>query len=204
MVRDCLRWKARYLATSILSFDRAASIRRVRPQRDVKQLKRRVDTQLPFVNSSSRSGRELILDTSVYVNVLQAKLPSEIRQILGTRVINHSTVACSELAYLFGALDPGHLDTTKVLVKLSQTLDGIPPHRLTTPSPRACLEAGMLAGLTARLTAQLRTMALLNDALLFLQAAELGYDLLTANIREFDWFDQLLPGSGLLLYRQLD
>jgi hypothetical protein len=37
--------------------------------------------------------------------------------------------------------------------------------------------------------------------LLFLHAAETGCDLLTGNIRDFDWFDQLVPGTGLLFYR---
>jgi hypothetical protein len=42
---------------------------------------------------------------------------------------------------------------------------------------------------------------LLNDAALFLQARETGCALLTGNITDFDFFDQVLPGSGLLLYR---
>jgi len=59
----------------------------------------------------------------------------------------------------------------------------------------------MLAGLVTRMTGQPNTVMLLNDALLFLQAAEAGCDLLTGNVRDFDWFDQLLPGTGVLLYR---
>jgi hypothetical protein len=59
----------------------------------------------------------------------------------------------------------------------------------------------MLAGLVTRLTRQRKTGALLNDAMLFLQAAEMGCDMLTANISDFDVFDQLLPGTGLLLYQ---
>ncbi len=59
----------------------------------------------------------------------------------------------------------------------------------------------MLAGLVTRLTGQRNSLALLNDATLFLQAAEMGYDLLTGNVTDFDWFDQLLPGTGVLFYR---
>jgi len=37
--------------------------------------------------------------------------------------------------------------------------------------------------------------------MLFLQASEMGYDLLTANVSDFDLFDQLVPGTGVLLYQ---
>jgi predicted nucleic acid-binding protein len=147
------------------------------------------------------AGRELLLDTCVYIDVLQGRTPIEVDQLLQTRIINHSTVALSELTHLLGALDPAHPRTANVLKTLGRTIDDIPPHRLTAPSTRACGEAGMLAGLVARLTGQPNTVALLNDALLFLHAAEAGCDLLTGNVRDFDRFDQLLPGSGVLLYR---
>ena len=61
----------------------------------------------------------------------------------------------------------------------------------------------MLAGLVTRLTGQRKSIALLNDAMLFLQAAEMGCDLLTANVSDFDFFDQLLPGTGVLLYQAI-
>jgi hypothetical protein len=72
---------------------------------------------------------------------------------------------------------------------------------LTAPPTRAFGEAGMLAGLVARIGGRRGGADLLNDALLFLQAREMGCALLTANIGDFDLFDQALPGSGLLLYR---
>lgn len=163
---------------------------------------RRADADLPFVTDrTTLAGRELLLDTSVYVDVLQGRTPTAVDRLLQTRIINHSTVALSELTHLLGALDPAHPRTAGVLKALGQTIDDIPPHRLTQPSTRACGEAGMLTGLATRLTGQANGMVLLNDALLFLHAAEAGCALLTGNIRDFDWFDQLLPGTGVLLYR---
>jgi hypothetical protein len=49
-------------------------------------------------------------------------------------------------------------------------------------------EVGILAGLAARLAGveSERKQALLNDAMLYLQAIEQGQILLTRNIREFD------------------
>jgi predicted nucleic acid-binding protein len=185
-----------------LSFDRRESLRRIKPQRRGSPLTRRADADLPFVtDQTTLPGRELLLDTSVYVDVLQGRTPTAVDRLLQTRIINHSTVALSELTHLLGALDPAHSRTTGVLKALGQTIDDIPPHRLTQPTTRACGEAGMLAGLATRLTGQANSMALLNDALLFLHAAEAGCALLTGNVRDFDWFDQLLPGTRVLLYR---
>jgi len=60
----------------------------------------------------------------------------------------------------------------------------------------------MLAGLAARLSGAGpgREQALLNDATLYLQAVENGQTVLTRNIREFDWFDQLFPCDRVLFY----
>ncbi len=183
-----------------MSFDRRVSVRRIKPQRRAPRLNRRNDSDLPFVTGHMPAGRELLLDTCVYIDVLQGRSSIEVDQLLQTRIVNHSTVAVSELTFPFGALDPAVPGTAIALKRLGETLDDIPAHRLTAPSTRAYAEAGMLAGLVTRLTGQSHSLSLLNDALLFLQAAESGCDLLTRNIRDFDWFDQLLPGTGVLLY----
>lgn len=117
------------------------------------------------------------------------------------RIVNHSTVVLTELTHLFGRLDPNHSGTRRTLSAVGDAIDDIPTHRLTPPSSRTCGEAGMLAGMAARLGGRPSGLELLNDALLFLQAREMGCAILTANIVDFDLFDQLLPGSGLLLYR---
>jgi hypothetical protein len=137
----------------------------------------------------------------VYIDVLQGKTPLEVDRMLETRIVNHSTVALAELTNLIGKLDPVHPGTAGALKPLGQTIDDMPAHRLTAPSIRACGESGMLAGLVTRLSGQRKSIAILNDATLFLQAAEMGCDLLTANVSDFDFFDQLLPGTGVLLYQ---
>ena len=185
-----------------MTFDRRASIRRIKPQRRTLALFRRANADLRFVSGQPLVGRELLLDTCVYIDVLQGKTPLEVDRILETRIANHSTVALAELSHLLGALDPTHPGTAGALKPLGQTIDDMPPHRLTAPSIRACGEAGMLAGLVTRLTGQRKSIALLNDAMLFLQAAEMGCDLLTTNVSDFDFFDQPFSGTGLLLYQR--
>jgi predicted nucleic acid-binding protein len=184
-----------------LNFDRRTSLRRIKPQRRAAALCRREASDLPLVPGQPPAGRELLLDTCVYIDVLQGRTPAEVDRLLQMRIVNHSTTALSELTHLYGALDPEHSGTSSILRILGQTIDDIPMHRLTTPSARAYAEAGMLAGLVTRLTGQQKTVSLLNDALLFLHAAETGCALLSRNVRDFDWFDQVLPGSSLLLYR---
>jgi predicted nucleic acid-binding protein len=183
-----------------LGFDRAGSLRRIKPQRKSGPLARRPDIALPWVGAPG-PGAELLLDTCVYLDVLQGKTPFQVDDLLRLRIVNHSTVALTELTHLFGRLDPGHPSTRKTLSAVGQVIDDIPAHRLTPPSTRTSGEAGMLAGMTARLGGRPAGLGLQNDALLFLQAREMGCAIVTANVADFDLFDQLLPGSGLLLYR---
>lgn len=185
-----------------MGFDRPGSLRRIKPQRKSGPLVRRPDAALPWVGAPA-PGAELLLDTCVYLDVLQGKTPVEVDDLLRLRIVNHSTVALTELTHLFGRLDPNHSGTRRTLSSIGDVIDDIPAHRLTPPSTRTSGEAGMLAGMVTRLSGRPAGLELLNDALLFLQAREMGYAILTANVVDFDLFDQLLPGSGLLLYRTL-
>jgi len=64
---------------------------------------------------------------------------------------------------------------------------------------------GILAGLIARLSTveSGREQALLNDAALYLQAVDNGQKVLTRNVRDFDWFDQLFPCDRVLFYSRI-
>ncbi len=183
-----------------MGFERTKSLRRIKPQRKTNALARRTDADLPWVGRPG-PGAELLLDTCVYLDVLQGKTPAEVDEFLQLRIVNHSTIALAELTHLFGRLDPSHRGTRSVLSAMSGVIDDIPAHRLSAPPARAFGEAGMLAGLVTRLGDRAGGADLLNDALLFLQAREMGCALLTANLSDFDLFDQVVPGSGLLLYR---
>jgi len=185
-----------------LGFERAKSLRRIEPQRKTGPLARRTEADLPWAPRPG-PGAELLLDTCVYLDVLQGKTPAEVDELLQLRIVNHSTIAQSELTHLFGRLDPNHSGMRSVLSAMSGVIDDIPAHRLTAPPARAFGEAGMLDGLVTRLGGRAGGADLLTDALLFLQAREMGCALLTANLSDFDLFDQVLPGSGLLLYRTL-
>ena len=147
-----------------------------------------------------------MLDTCVYIDVVQGRTSPEVDETLSTRITNHSTICLAELTHLFGRLDPRHPETTSTLTKLGHAMNRIPAHRLTRPSTRVFGDAGMLSGLVARLSGyeQARRRALLNDAILYLHALERGCVVLTRNLREFDLFDQLLPRGRVLFYDRTD
>lgn len=185
-----------------MSFDVARALRRIKPQRRGGVFRRRSTEFLPFLESAVSANAELMLDTCVYVDVLRGRTPTSVDDMLGTRIINHSTICLAELTYLFGRLDPGDARTKSVLDKIRFAIADIPSHRLSSPSESVMGEAGMLAGLVARLGSFDRSEQplLLNDAALYLQALERGWIVLTRNLRDYDAFDQLLPAGRVLFY----
>jgi predicted nucleic acid-binding protein len=187
-----------------LSFDVAASLRRLKPQKRTASLSRRADADLTFVDSVPSAGPGLLLDTSVYIDALQKRLPAEVKALLSVRLIHHSSVAVAELSYPFGRLDPTHADTAEALAQIQSVIGDIPSHRLAGPSVESVVEAGIVTGVIARLRGLSKAdrQPLFNDACLFLQALESGLHLLTRNIADMDFIQQLVPAGRILLYRQ--
>jgi predicted nucleic acid-binding protein len=83
-------------------------------------------------------------------------------------------------------------------------IDDIPRHRLDDAiSAGVILEAGILFGPVFRLGGFLpgQEVAALNDATIYLHALEHGYTVLTRNIRDFDFMNQIVPPGRVLFYR---
>ncbi|OCC03185.1 hypothetical protein BA190_19560 [Labrys sp. WJW] len=187
-----------------MNFELARALRRVKPQRVAGTIRRRPLADLPSVMTPISAGTELLIDSCVYIDVLQGHTPVSVDDLLSARIINHSTICLAELTHLFGRLDPKHPAARNVLREIRYTIEGIPDHRLSCPSHTAIGEAGMLASLVARLSGvdNRANQSLLNDAGLYLQAVENGWTVLTSNIRDFDYFDQLLPADRVLFYEK--
>jgi len=187
-----------------LAFDLAATLRRLKPAKRVAPLTRRADNELQFVGETIVSGPGLLLDTSVYIDVLQGRAPRAVKDLLLAREVNHSSVALAELVHLFGRLDPSHKDTASVLAPIGAAIAEIRPHRLTAPTIQALAEAGIVTGMIARLTdlPKVDRQPMLNDATMFMQALENGFTMLTRNISDMDFIEQLAPVGRVLFYRQ--
>jgi predicted nucleic acid-binding protein len=187
-------------------FDLRRSLRRIKPHRFTGSIRRRPKAELPFVPDLPTAGGELLLDTCVYIDVLQGNTPAAVDGLLRLRTLNHLAVCVAELTHGFGRLDPRHPGTDGVLRTIAEAVDAIPPHRLETARADVVIEAGILAGLVFRLCGLQtgREVAALNDAILYLHAMANGQTVLTRNVREFDVMHQILPEGRILFYDRID
>lgn len=188
-----------------MAFDLERSLRALKPEKRTKPLERRADVALRWADDELPIGRPLLLDTCVYLDVLQGRSPDAVDALIAHRICHHSAVCLAELTHVFGRLDPGHAGTGAVLRAVRETIEDMPSHRLHAPDVAVWGQAGILAGELARL-ADLpknagRERRFLADALVFLQAGALGAAVLTANLRDFDLLAQLVPGIDVLFYR---
>jgi hypothetical protein len=109
------------------------------------------------------------------------------------------------MAALAGLLDPARKDTASVIAQVAASIELRPEHRILTPDRDTWREAGILAGLLARLQRYGKTeqRKALNDALIFVTAARHGCVVLTRNIKEFDLLMQLDAKGQTVFYDTL-
>jgi predicted nucleic acid-binding protein len=183
------------------------SERALKPQQASGRLTARAGTALRWAVDEPRAGTPLLLDTTVYIDTLQGRIPSAVDDLLRYRNIFHSAVCLAELTHAFGRLDPANPATKAALAAIAGTIENdIPRHRLFEPDTDSWGKAGMLAGKALRLAripaGQGQERKLLNDSLIYLQARKVGAAILTRNIRDFDLLEQLVPSGVAIFYRQ--
>jgi hypothetical protein len=188
-----------------LAFDLRLTLRSLKPQKHSANLERRPDAELAWAADAAPVGGALLLDTSVYLDVLQGRTPQAVDDLLTYRLCHHSAVCLAELTHVFGRLDPAHPTTKSVLKAVGETIEDIPAHRLHSPDASVWGQAGIVAGLLFRLSGlpkgEGHERRFLNDALIFHQAGLLGAAVLTGNIRDFDILGQLVPSGRVIFYR---
>jgi hypothetical protein len=189
-----------------LPFDLQGTLRRLKPHKRLERLTRRANSELAWASDQPLIGNPLLLDTCVYLDVLQGRTPEAVDELLTYRVCHHSAVCLAELTHVFGRLDPAHPSTRGVLQSVQGVIEEIPPHRLQAPDTATWGEAGMLAGELFRLSGAPKGAGherkYLNDALIYLQGRDIGASVLTGNAGDFDFLNQLLPGISIVLYRR--
>ncbi len=187
-----------------MSFDLGRALRLIKPEKRSEPLSRRAEHELRWADGEPDIGEPLLLDTSVYIDILQDRAPPDIARLLISRTRLHSSVCLAELTHLFGRLDPRHPATGATLEQVKGVVADIPAYRLHQPAVAIWGQAGILAGLLARLdrepTDDARGPRRLNDALICLQARTLGASVLSRNLRDMDFLNQLVPGFGVIFY----
>lgn len=188
-----------------MAFDLKGALRSLKPQKHTTRLERRPDAQLAWAGDEAPVGGPLLIDTSVYLDVLQGRTPEAVDDLLTYRLCHHSAVCLAELTHVFGRLDPTHATTKSVLKTVGETIEDVPAHRLHAPDANDWGRAGIVAGLLFRLSrlpkGEGHERRFLNDALIFQQAGLLGAAVLTGNIRDFDYLGQLVPSVRVIFYR---
>lgn len=178
-----------------------ASLRRYKPERRNRALQRRTDAQLDFIGTAEIPSK-LLYDTTVYIDTLRGRFPEAGRSVLRTLNPWHSPVTEAELAVLAGSLDPSHPNTRKAIDQIAISVSQRALQRTIIPDAIAWREAGILSGTLARLQGydKGQRRRLLNDALLFVTARRNGCTVLTRNIGDFDFMQQLDPAGRVLFY----
>ena len=175
------------------------------PGRWSRPLAYRPKADLPFDPLQVPAAATLLFDATVYIDQLKGQLPTPIVNLMASRTILHAAPALAELAVTIGALDPTDRRTHAALIPIVETLTRINPSRIIAPSYEVWLEAAVMAGILARTQSipKQDRRKFLNDALLFLQAADSGSVLVSRNSRDLDLLLQLKPQPGVLLYDKI-
>lgn len=182
--------------------DVAAVLRRHDPGKWRRTLAYRAKRDLPYDASKVPPDAALLLDTTVYIDHLKGDLPTSVVDLIATRAVHHGTPALSELAAAIGYLDPRDPRTAANVRPIMETLERIPAQMVTAPSDEGWIEASLVAAILIRIQGipKADRRKYLNDAFLFMIAAETGAILITRNSREFDLLLQIKPGVSVLLY----
>ena len=179
------------------------SLRRLKPEKHREKLKPRADAALEFMGTTSRRPAKLLYDTTVYIDILQDHFPRDGEVLLRATEAWHSPVTEAELAATCGMLDPAHPKTRTITEQVIAVIDRRPRYRTITPDSDIWREAGILSGILARLQGygKEQRRRILNDALLFASARKHGCAVLTRNVVDFDFLQQLDPSGRVLFYK---
>jgi predicted nucleic acid-binding protein len=159
-------------------------------------------SKLEFVGSTVNKPLKLLYDTTVYIDILQGRFPREGELMLRAVDAWHSPVTEAELAATCGLLDPTHSQTRAIIEQIAAVVERRPIQRTIAPDREVWREGGVLSGILARLQGyeKEQRQRALNDALLYATARRHGCTVLTRNITDFDFLQQIDPSGRVLFY----
>jgi predicted nucleic acid-binding protein len=185
-----------------LSSEFQGMLRRFRLDKHGAPLRRRPESELEFIGTTSNRRAKLLYDTTVYIDILQDRFPRDGERMLRATDAWHSPVTEAELAATCGLLDPTHPETREIIGQVAAVIERRPSYRTIAPDREVWREAGVLSGLLARLQGyrKVQRRRALNDALLLETAIKYGCTVLTRNLVDFDFLQQLDPSGRVLFY----
>lgn len=177
-------------------------LRRLKPEKRREALVRRERWKLSFLGNLTKLPRKLLYDTTVYIDVLQGRFPRSSELVLRAADAWHSPITAAELAAPCGWLDPLHPGTSSAVKQILAVLEARPKHRTIFPDEEIWFEAGVLSGILSRLQqySAADRRRTLNDALLFSTARKHGLAVLTRNLKDFDFLQQIEPSCEVVFY----
>ena len=179
------------------------AFRRHDPKAWTRTLAYRDRSDLPYDASAHPAAATLMLDTTVYIDAQRASgLPPGLASRIASAPLVHSAVALGELTASLGLLDPAHPGTPGVRAAIEETLERVQPQRVVAPSADAWLEGSLVCGVLARIQglAGADRRKFLNDALIFLSAAETDAILVSRNRSDIDLLLSFRPDIRVWLY----
>jgi predicted nucleic acid-binding protein len=202
MLTGCYPAAAPLVARLSLSSDFQSTLRRLKPDKHRVRLKPRGESELEFIGTTMRQPAKLLYDTTVYIDILQARFPQQGEVMLRAAEAWHSPVTEAELAATCGLLDPADSRTREIVEQVAAVIDRRSGYRTITPDGEIWREAGILSGMLARTQGYGREQRrrVLNDALLFETARKYGCAVLTRNVADFDLLQQLDPSGQVMFY----
>ena len=186
-----------------MSSDFQATLRRLKPDKHRQPFKPRAESDLDFLGSGKYRPGKLLYDTTVYIDILQDRFPHDGQRVMRAAEAWHSPVTEAELAAACGMLDPAHPGTRQIVERIVKIIERRSAHRMIVPDSDIWRQAGILSGVLARLQgyAKDQRRRILNDALLFASARKYGCAVLTRNLTDFDFLQQLDPSGRVLFYK---
>ena len=203
MLTGCLLAVAPSTARLTLNSEFQSALRRLKPEKHRTALKPRPELELDFIESAGSRTTKLLYDTTVYIDILQNRFPRRGDAMLRAAEAWHSPVTEAELAATCGLLDPAQAQTRGIMEQIVAVIERRPSHRTLATDSEIWREAGILSGTLARLQGYKsdQRRRVLNDSLLFATARKHGCSVLTRNVLDFDFLQQLDPSGKVLFYR---
>ena len=143
-------------------------------------------------------------DTNVCIFDAAGRLPPDAAALLDRARLFHCSVCLGELATGVANADPARPGWRASRDHYAALFASVPVTRLLVPDAQVWVEAGLIAGTLARTQrfAKAQLNACLNDALIYLTAANSGLPVLTADRADFALIRQIAPeGDGGVVLR---